>query len=117
MPISTESFIVLKSWLKSSVETKELAKLEFQMLHSGSLSLRSRNGPGRVHEADVTECLREVTQPFAGRRHYLHGKQPDIIRIRNRPLNGRAGQRDHPGQRRRLGQPGGTEEASHYLPG
>src|ERR1700730_7515904 len=86
-------------------------------LIASSLSLRLRDGPGYIYEADVTECLREVTQQFAGRRVYLLCKQPDIIRIGNRLFKGRPGPLDLPGQRLRLGKPEGTEEECPFLPG
>src|SRR5712692_5380279 len=67
--------------------------------------LRLRDGPGRIHEADVTEGLREVAQQFASRRVYLLGEQPDVIHIGHRPLEGRPRPLDLASQRQRTGKP------------
>ena len=42
----------------------------------------------------MAECLWEIAQQFAGGRVYLLGEQPNIIDIRDRPLEGRPGSFD-----------------------
>src|SRR5438067_7166724 len=69
------------------------------------LSLRLRDGPGCIHEADMTECLREVAQQLVTRRIYLLGEQADVIRIGNRLFEGLPGLLDLPGQCLRLCKP------------
>src|SRR5260370_4306043 len=61
-------------------------------------SLRLRDGPGCIHEADVTEGLREVAQQLVTRWIYLLGEQADVIRIGNRVFEGRPGLLDLSGQ-------------------
>ena len=68
-------------------------------------SLRLRDGPGCIHEPDVTEGLREVTQQLVTRWIYLLGEQADIICIGNRLFEGFPGLLDLPGQCLRLGKP------------
>jgi len=74
-----------------------------------------RDGPGRVHEAYVTECLREVSQQFVRLRVYLLGKQPDIIHIGNRLLEGRSGSLNLSGQRECVSQPERAEQEGSLL--
>src|SRR6266702_7571304 len=74
------------------------------------LSLSLRDGPGCIHEANMTEGLREVAQQLVTRRIYLLGEQADVIRIGNRLLEGLPGLLDLPGQCLRLGKPERAEQ-------
>src|SRR5437588_11487510 len=78
------------------------------------LSLRLRDGPGCIHEANVTEGLREVAQQLVPRRIDLFGEQADVIGIGNRVFEGRPGLLDLPGQRLCLGQPEGAEQEGPF---
>src|SRR5260370_40675381 len=79
------------------------------------LSLRLRDSPGCIHEANVTECLREVAQQFVTYRIYLLGEQADVIRIGNRLFEGHPGLLDLPGQCLRLGQPASAEQQCPFF--
>src|SRR5260370_38656856 len=79
------------------------------------LSLRLRDSPGCIHEANVTECLREVAQQFVTYRIYLLGEQADVIRIRNRLFEGHPGLLVLPGPGLRLCKPKrATEECPSF---
>src|SRR6266436_4454359 len=80
-----------------------------------SVSLRLRDGPGCIHEADVTEGLWEVAQQLVTRRIYLLGEQADVIRIGNRLFEGRPGLLDLPGQCLRLGKPERAEQEGPFF--
>src|SRR6266568_7214263 len=69
------------------------------------LSLRLRDGPGCIHETDVTEGLREVAQQLITSWIYLLCEQADVIRIGNRVFEGRPGLLDLPGHCLCLGKP------------
>src|SRR5260370_7681365 len=79
------------------------------------LSLRLRDSPGCIHEANVTECLREVAQQFVTYRIYLLGKQADVIRIGNRVFEGHPGLFDLPGQCLRLSKPERAEQECPFF--
>src|SRR5437763_5587667 len=79
------------------------------------LSLRLRDGPGCIHEADVTEGLREVAQQLVARRIYLLGEQANVIRIANRLFEGLPGLLDLPGQCLRLGKPERAEQECSFF--
>src|SRR6266566_1003907 len=78
-------------------------------------SLRLRDGPGCIHEADVTEGLREVAQQLVTCWIYLLGEQADVIRIGNRMFEGRPGLLDLPGQCLGLGKPERTEQEGPFF--
>ena len=78
------------------------------------LSLRLRDGPGCIHEPNVTEGLREVAQQLVTRWIYLLGEQADVIRIGNRLFEGRPGLLDLPGQGQGLGQPERAEQEGPF---
>src|SRR5260221_11502799 len=78
-------------------------------------SLRLRDGPGCIHEADVTEGLREVAQQLVTRWIYLLGEQADVIRIGNRVFEGRPGLLDLSGQCLRLGEPERAEQECPFF--
>ena len=78
------------------------------------LSLRLRDGPGCIHEPNVTEGLREVAQQLVTRWIDLLGEQADVIGIVNRVFEARPGLLDLPGQRLCLGKPERTEQEGPF---